>query len=96
MKDYHYQYNCVCPADTDIEELYCIVDDNKEITYSTFLKHVGVEEFKELCNNLGYGKCLHIKNDWSVFYRKAKFQSATIYFLVQSAIEYVFKKQLDY
>lgn len=89
MKNFYYQYNCVNPLDT--EELFYIVDNNIDITYNTFLKHINSQDFKELCNDLGYNEDFHIKNDWHVSYHRAKYEGKTIYFLCHSAIEYVFK-----
>lgn len=89
MKNYYYQYNCVNPS--DVEELFHIVDNNIDTTYDTFLKYVNNEDFKELCNDLGYSKDFHIKNDWHVSYHKAKYKGNIIYFMRHSAIEYVFK-----
>ncbi len=89
MKSCHYRYNCVNPDDE--KELFYIIDNNEEITYKTFLKHVNNESFKILCLKLGYNKNFHIKNDWHVSYHKAKYEGEIIYFLCHSAIEYVFK-----
>jgi hypothetical protein len=89
MKNYRYQYNCVNPLDT--EELFHIIDNNIDITYNTFLKHVNKEDFAALCEELGYSKDFHIKNDWHVSYHRAKYEGETIYFMCHSAIEYIFK-----
>ena len=89
MKNYFYSYNCTAPA--DLEELNYIIDNNEEITYNTFRKHINNESFYSLHESLGYSKDFHIKNDWHVTYYKAKYKGITVYMLCHSCIEYVFK-----
>lgn len=83
------QYCCVsCPR---IKELTYIIDNSKQVTLSTFKKHVDRDDFKELTSNLGYGKWLPISNDWHISYHKSKTpKGRTVYYMCHSAIEYVF------
>lgn len=86
-----YTYNCTNPDDT--EELEYICDNHIDITYNTFIKNVNPDSFKELCSSLGYDKHLHIKNDYAASFRRSKYKGKYIYFVVHSAIEYVFKME---
>lgn len=85
-----YQYCCV--TSPDIEELFYIVDNAREITYRTLLKHVDCEDLKALCRSWGYCRNgLHLSHDWAVSYYKSKLQcGARVYYIRHSAIEYIF------
>ena len=92
MKKYNYYSNCV--SYPNLEELHCIVDNLKSITYKTLVKHVDVKEIQSIFpfyfTNKNQG--LTLKNDWSVTYHKSKdLNNETVYIICHSAIEYVFK-----
>ena len=86
----NYQYCCVSPK--SLRELEFIIDNAREITYETFIKHVNKEDLADLKQDLGYGRHgLTLKNDWAVSYHKSKLpNSKPVYFLCHSCIEYVF------
>jgi len=90
-----YQYCCVSPR--DLEELQYIVDNNQNITYPTFRKHVNTESFNEIKEDLGYTSQLKkdcniaLSNDWSVSFHKSKTPDGkSVYYICHSAIEYIF------
>jgi hypothetical protein len=70
-----------------------MVDNNIEITRSTFLKHVNRVDLKELETRLGYSRDFHIINDWHVTYHRSKLEGKRVYYLCHSAIEYIFKQK---
>ena len=63
-------------------ELAAITDNFTDISYETFRRKVDTEQFDMLCSGLGYAvgneKGLHIKNDWSVSFRKALYKETYI------------------
>lgn len=90
-----YQYCCVSP--NNLDELNHIIDNNRNITYETFKKHVDTESFNEIKESLGYTPqfkkdCnISISNDWSISFHKSKTpEGKDVYYLCHSAIEYIF------
>jgi len=84
-KPFHYEICCVNANGDDISEM---VDRSRPITYRTFFKHVSKEEVLELFPV--YGDGLTIKQDWAVQYARSRYQGRPCYYLIHSAIEYVF------
>lgn len=84
-----FRYSCVgCP---NVAELVYIISNSKEITYETFRKQVNTNDFKELKKELGYTPNFTIQDDWAVrFYSSKNRKGKRVYYLVHSAIEYVF------
>lgn len=81
----NFQYCCVSPA--DLEELQYIVDNNREITYKTFISKVDKEYIKEFNSN----SCIPLDQDYAVSFHKSKTQKGKIvYYFRHSAIEYIF------
>lgn len=87
-----FQYNCVNPR--SLSELEYIVDNYKNITYSTFIKNVDKEQLQDLKVDLGYtpGSLPTLKTDWAVRFGKVFLPKKQIwaYILIHSGIEYVF------
>jgi len=90
-KTYYFEIDCVSAKGEDISEM---VDLSREISYQTFFSHVNLNEvmeifpFYERDSRLG----LTLKNDWAVSYFKSWYRGRPCYFIVHSAIEYVFTK----
>lgn len=80
-----FQYTCVgCP---NLDELNYIIDHAKEITYSTFKKHVDNEYIINFNERVG----IPINKDWAVsFYKSKTEEGKTVYYFEYSAIEHVF------
>ena len=78
------QFLTTCVAST-AEKIDAMVDNAREITYNTFLRHVGAEELKEFNH-----PSLPLKKDYHVRYFKSKYEGAECVYMVHSAIEYVF------
>lgn len=91
---YLYSYCCVNPMCE--EELFHIYDNNEDVTYDIFIKHVDRDEFNDLCRCLGYNKDFRIKNDWHVSYHKSDYNGETIYFYAIQQLNMFLKgKQVD-
>ncbi|MCK5614131.1 hypothetical protein KAR91_70355 [Candidatus Pacearchaeota archaeon] len=65
-----------------------MTDQAKEISFSTFKKHVDTLKIEE---DFSYaGSVLRLKNDYHVKYFKSKYKGRPCYYMVHSAIEYVY------
>lgn len=49
-------------------------DSSRDITYRTFLKHLGSEVVREFERDLGYGRHLRLKDDYHVSYSIGKWR----------------------
>lgn len=84
--------SCVTVGDTPegLENLNRMVEDSQAITYRTMLKHCDLLPFAAC---MGYDKHpnqgLTLKNDWHVGYYKSHWGNKVCYYLVHSAIEYI-------
>jgi len=90
MKTYHFYTTCVNIPHRYVDALNDMIDNGKEISYATMRKHC--EGLDEIEKELGYDKHLRIKDDWHVVFCKSKFNGKPCYYLVWSAIEYVWVK----
>jgi hypothetical protein len=101
MKDHfkkfcHYIGNCVSfnyRPQEDREFLSKMIDEAKEITYSTLIKHVPVDMLSEIFGYYNWsrgGGSLRLKNDWAVSFYRSAFNGKHCYFVRHSAIEYIF------
>jgi len=84
----HYTTCCV---ESTGEAIRAMVEKAREISYRTFRKHC--EGLDDWAQAMGYfrhpSQGLTLKNDWHVTYYKSVFQGKPCYFLVHSAIEYI-------
>jgi hypothetical protein len=58
----------------------------QQISYKTFISKVDVKEVEKM---LGYGNGLRLKNDWHVGFYRSRYEGKPCYYLVHSAIEYI-------
>lgn len=83
------------------ELINAMVDTATEITWKTFRNHIDLQELKsifpfyswrgEIYNSEGeLTVTFHIKDDWAVSFYKSNYNNKPCYFLVHSAIEYIF------
>jgi hypothetical protein len=88
---YHYHINCISARARDIEEM---VDNSREVSYNTFMRHVDINEIKEIFPIYGWGKnkdsVLKLRNDYAVSYYRSKYRGQPCLYIKHSAIEYVF------
>ena len=92
-----YYCNCVGWPESDVHTeggLIDMIHEAKDISRSTFLKHVDRDELDELAKELSYSTRrdggLMMCNDWHISYHRSKLHGKTVYFFKHSAIEYVF------
>ena len=87
---FHYLTNCV---ESTAGRIQPMVDRSREITWKTFLRHVGLAELLELFP--GYERSgrwggLPLGQDWSVSFHRSRFCGKPCYYMRHSAIEYIF------
>lgn len=85
-----------CCVDLDGEAISEMQESAIDITYRTFLKNIGTENYRLLCDKLGYAlnrsEGLALYEDWHVSYHRSKHLGKRCYYLKHSAIEYVFEE----
>jgi len=90
-KPYVFETSCVGARGEDINEMR---QDPREITYRTMLKHCDLSVVAE---QLCYGKRkdvdITLKEDPYVAYYKSTYRGKPCYYLVHSAIEYIWVKR---
>lgn len=83
--------NCISARGVDISDM---VDESRQITRKTFLKHIKTEEMKNLEIELGYAghykQGLTMSRDWHVSYWKSKYRNKPCVYFSWSSIEYIF------
>lgn len=88
---YRYITNCVNSTAKAINDM--VYNNSREIAWRTFRKHVSIEDLQYLFPYYSYGgrdERLHIKDDWAVTFNKSTYKGKPCYYLVHSAIEYIF------
>ena len=81
-----------CDGSCTVEELENLYEHDRDITYSTFARHVDIPNISE-CLGYGYGrhtKVLRLKNDYHVRFHVSKFRGKRCYHLVWSQIDHIF------
>lgn len=89
---YRYITSCATIRKEDVPHLEKMVDDAKSITYQTFRRHCRGPDLTEWVESHGYtrrGLGIHLKKDRCVSYYKSRFKGAPCYFLVWSAIDFI-------
>ena len=86
MAEYTYLTCCV---NSDGRSITDMVDNAREITRETFFRHVSRKETSDL---LGYDKDFPISRDWHMSFHKSIYRGKPCYYVVHSAIEYIFIK----
>jgi hypothetical protein len=89
---YRFEVACVQANGDDITEM---VDSAREITYRTFFQYASradVEGLFPFYDRTARHGGLSIKKDWHVRYFKSRYRGRPCYYLVHSAIEYVFTR----
>ena len=82
-----YITNCVNSTSELIEEM---VDNSREIKYSTLLKHVSQKELDEIFP-IYNGSGLTLEKDYSTSYYKSKYNGKPCVYVEHSRIEYIFQ-----
>lgn len=84
--------DCVGWPRQHVAELCDMQERGKEVSYRTFAGRIGRDNVRELAQNLGYGNSgrLTLAKDYAVRFYRSTLYGVTVYYLVHSAIEYVF------
>lgn len=86
--------SCVGWPRNRVDDLHEMIDDARDITRRTFMKHVGYGLLKHHELDLGYAwhpkVGMTMASDWHVSYHKSKLNGYTVYYFRHSSIEYVF------
>lgn len=64
-------------------------DSARDITYRTFMKHLGSEVVREFESALGYGRHLRLKDDYHVSYQKGKWRGKPAVCCMWSSIHHI-------
>ncbi len=84
---YNYKTNCV---NSTAQLIGHMIEAAQEVSYRTFIRYVN---WREVSQMLGYSTDsrhgLTLKHDYAVTYHKSTYDGAPCYFVVWSAIEYV-------
>ena len=95
-----FQFETTCINST-AEAIWDMTDNDKEVTWKTFVKHVPLASIKDIFPMYSYrgemynpdtGELkigFHIKDDWAVRFAKSRYKGKPCYFIQHSAIEYV-------
>ena len=87
--------DCVSWPRKHLSDLEALIDKGRDISVRTFKDRIGNGAFRDLAESLGYdtGRSrggIRLEDDCHVAFRKAPFRGGVCYYLVWSAIEYVF------
>lgn len=99
MSGYTLSFSCVqVPTkDCTLDELLRLCDKGRDISLATFKRAIGAEQFNSLATALGYVKNskngLTLAQDYHVRFKSVWHRGKYAYFMVHSAIEYVFTKK---
>jgi len=90
-QQYVFETTCVGAGMQGAEAITEMVDNAREVTWGTIKKHISANELKILTS--GYTTGLRLQDDYTVSFWKSKYRGRPCYFIVHSAIEYVFVKR---
>lgn len=86
------QYSTCC-VDARGDDIEAMRDDAREITLSTFRKRADCREWEE---SAGYGRHFPLARDYHVRFFKSRYLGRPCYYVVHSAIEYIFLQPLGF
>jgi hypothetical protein len=90
-------FRCVDISDSDVPALNEMVDSARDITFDTFSRHV---DWKPLAAQMGYATerkddGMRLESDRAVSFHSSTFLGKPVYYMVHSAIEFVFRVQRE-
>ncbi len=85
--NYFYVTNCVSSTAEDIDSM---IDSSKEVSFEEFASHINEEDLAEFIEGAGYGPWLKIQDDYAVSFHHGTFRGVDAYYIVHSAIEYIY------
>ena len=89
-------FRCVDLSDSDdVSELQSMVGRARDINFETFSRNA---DWKALAANMGYATSagqvgMRLENDRAVAFHSSTWRGEPVYYIVHSAIEFVFRKQ---
>lgn len=90
-QEFHYITCCVNANGDDINAM---VDLAREVSYRTIRRRCA--DLGEWARSMGYCRGgLTLKNDWAVSYYKSTYRKQPCYYILHSAIEYIFTRQAN-
>lgn len=86
------QYVTCCIYST-ADAIRDMVDQERQVSYRTALKHIGRAELAFVFPDYewGHARGLRMHNDWHVGYYRSRYLGKPCYFVRHSAIEYIFQ-----
>jgi len=83
-----------CCVNSTAEKIIAMTDRALDITWATFRRHVHWTEVQSVFPDYSYREgeqtFMHIKNDWHVRFCRSVYDGQPCYYIVHSAIEYIF------
>lgn len=93
MREYRYLTCCVDIQRPDVPALNTMVNRAVPITLKTFRRHVDTAEWEQQMGYTRHGDhALPLSRDWHVAFYRSHFKGERCYFVVHSAIEYIFTR----
>jgi hypothetical protein len=89
-ESYRYAGNCTGLAADDLHDM---MDKARQVTYSTFVKAIGLDQLRELFADYGWGHqrgFVRMKTDPHITYYRSIFKGKHCYYVRESGIEYIF------
>jgi hypothetical protein len=90
---YQYLRCCVDFDDSNVQYLEDMIEHGREISYGTLVKAVGISVVAEAFPDYDWSRRprdLTLKRDYHVRYYKSRYRDTPCYYIVHSAIEYIF------
>lgn len=92
---YQLAIRCIDVPNEHVDMLHDMTERAREIAFKTFARHV---EWKEIAEHMGYVtrsgvKGLRLSADYAVSFYRSFWNGAPCYYMVHSAIEFVFLKR---
>ena len=90
-----YHTCCVDLSQDDVPALNAMQEARQDISFRTFRRHV---DYLQTARGLGYGPQpgdLKLQGDYHVRFYRSKFKGAPCFFMIHSAIEFIFIRKED-
>lgn len=89
-------FRCVdiASSGSEMDEFQLMLDKAREVSFATFARHV---DWKPIAQQMGYAtgngaEGLRLDKDYAVSFYASRHDGERVYYMIHSAIEYVFKK----
>lgn len=85
----HYHFVHACPGST-YEDMRALIATERRVSLPTFRHAIGLEQWIELQEGLGYDRHLPISKDRVIGFYKGTYRQVPAYFVRHSGTEYIF------